>query len=114
MLLDIDAIQAALTADRIDGWLLYDFRGLNPIAATLAGLSRTHTTRRWYYFIPRSGTPTKLVHAIEPGVLAALPGHTRLYAERHERENGLKSLLSGATTIVRKNRSIGCGSRTFP
>ena len=35
--IDVAAVQAALAADGIDGWLLYDFRGLNPIAADVTG-----------------------------------------------------------------------------
>ena len=50
MHLDIAAVQSALAADGLDGWLLYDFHGSNPVAATLAGLAGTGkmTTRRWY------------------------------------------------------------------
>src|SRR3989442_301280 len=32
--LDVAAVQTALAADGLDGWLLYDFRGLNPIATS--------------------------------------------------------------------------------
>ena len=32
MSLNVAAVQAALKADGLDAWLLYDFRGLNPIA----------------------------------------------------------------------------------
>ena len=41
-------MQAALKADGIDGWLLYDFRGLNPIAAdvTARRAARAVTWRR--------------------------------------------------------------------
>ena len=51
MPLDVPAIQRALAADRLDGWLLYDFHGSNPIAQQLTGLNNgPHmTTRRWYY-----------------------------------------------------------------
>jgi len=35
--LDVSAVQAALAADGLDGWLLYDFHGLNPIAGEIAG-----------------------------------------------------------------------------
>ena len=38
--LDIIAVQAALKADGIDAWLLYDFRGLNPIACDFTGVGR--------------------------------------------------------------------------
>ena len=37
MSLDIAAVQAALREDGLDGWLLYDFRGVNPVAARLTG-----------------------------------------------------------------------------
>ena len=53
--LDVAAVQAALEADGLDGWLLYDFRGLNPIAADVTGVDRQGghlATRRWYYLIP--------------------------------------------------------------
>ena len=39
--LDIGAVQAALAADGIDGWLLYDFRGLNPLASDVTGVPST-------------------------------------------------------------------------
>ena len=38
--LDVGAIQAALTADGLDGWLLYDFRGLNPIATDVTAVGK--------------------------------------------------------------------------
>ena len=38
--LDIAGIQAALTEDAIDGWLLFDFKGSNPIARKVAGVKK--------------------------------------------------------------------------
>jgi Xaa-Pro aminopeptidase len=98
--LDVAAIQTALAHDGLDGWLLYDFHGSNTIAVALTGLTGTHTTRRWYYFIPKTGHPIKLVHAIESGVLAAQPGETRTYAGRRQLEDGLRQLLAGVKTIA--------------
>ena len=43
MALDITAVQRALQAERLDGWLLYDFHGSNPIAQRLAGLGAATT-----------------------------------------------------------------------
>ncbi|MEO8483356.1 MAG: M24 family metallopeptidase [Acidobacteriota bacterium] len=100
MPLDIAAIQRALTDDGLDGWLLYDFHGSNPIAVSLAGVAGRHVTRRWYYFIPRTGAPAKLVHTIEAGVLASLPGSSTEYAGRTQLESGLRTLLAGARTIA--------------
>jgi Xaa-Pro aminopeptidase len=98
--LDIPAIQSALTADHLSGWLLYEFHGSNPIAARLAGATGVHTTRRWYYFIPATGSPVKLVHAIEPWVLDAVPGLTRRYAGRDTLAREVGALLEGARIVA--------------
>jgi len=102
MSLDIAAVQAALREDGLDGWLLYDFHGSNPIAARLAGLTNgAHmTTRRWYYLIPASGAPRALVHAIERHNLDALPGTKRSYAGREQLASGLDDLLRGVTRVA--------------
>ncbi len=100
MSLDIQAIQKTLAVDNVDGWLLYDFRGSNPVAVTMAGLAGKHTTRRWYYYIPASGVPRKLVHAIEPFVLDGLPGDTRAYAGRQQLEQGVTDILRGSKVVA--------------
>ncbi|HEY9229483.1 MAG TPA: Xaa-Pro peptidase family protein, partial [Gemmatimonadaceae bacterium] len=59
-------VQRALADAGVDGWLLYDFRGLNPIAAGLLRLEGM-TSRRAFALIPTRGTPVALTHAIEQG-----------------------------------------------
>jgi len=47
--MDIAGIQKALADERIDGWLLYDFRGTNPIARSVIGFDESQIgTRRWF------------------------------------------------------------------
>jgi Xaa-Pro dipeptidase len=101
--IDVAAVQSALTADKIDGWLLYDFRGLNSIAADLTAVARQGghlATRRWFYLIPATGSPRGLVHAIEPHSLAHLPGTTDRYAGREQLDAGIRRLLSGLRRIA--------------
>lgn len=102
MRLDVAGVQAALGAERLDGWLLYDFHGSNPIATRLAGLHGPGkmTTRRWYYFIPASGAPRGLVHAIERHNLDALPGEKLVYAGRAQLDTQLDALLAGAGRVA--------------
>jgi Xaa-Pro aminopeptidase len=100
MALDVLGIQKTLVAEGLDGWLIYDFHGSNPIAVNLAGLAGKHTTRRWYYFIPCKGGPRKLVHAIEPFVLDALPGDKTIYAGRLQLESGVSEILKGSRTVA--------------
>ena len=101
--LDISAVQAALKTDGLDGWLLYDFRGINPLAADVTAVNRQGghlATRRWYYLVPAVGEPRALVHAIEKDALAHLPGSSRRYAGRDQLETGLRELLSGVRRIA--------------
>lgn len=91
-----------MVEDGLDAWLLYDFRGSNPIASRLAGLagSGKMATRRWYYLIPASGEPRGLVHAIERHNLDELPGKKRPYARREELAAGLQALLGGVKRVA--------------
>lgn len=102
MALDVAAVQAALRADGLDGWLLYDFHGSNPIARTIAGLNGagTMTTRRWYYLIPAEGAPRALVHAIERDTLAHLPGDAHVYAGREALARGVDGLVNGLRRVA--------------
>ncbi|MGE3273558.1 MAG: M24 family metallopeptidase [Vicinamibacterales bacterium] len=102
MVMDVPAVQAALVAAGVDGWLLYDFQGNNPIAQRLAGLGGGGhmTTRRWFYLVPASGEPVALVHKIERHNLDHLPGAKVPYAGRAELAAGLTRLLSGRRRIA--------------
>jgi Xaa-Pro aminopeptidase len=99
--MNIDAIQAALRDAAIDGWLFYDHHHRDPIAARILGLDpHAHVTRRWYYFIPASGEPLKLVHRIEQGRLDALPGKKTLYSSWQDLHAGLENLLQNRKKIA--------------
>ena len=99
---DVAAIQQTLKAEGLDGWLLYDFHGSNPIAARLLGTANGSkmTTRRWFYLVPAAGEPRGLVHAIERRTLDALPGEKVVYAGRQQLDAGLTTLLSGLKRVA--------------
>jgi len=91
----ITAIQQALRDAGLDGWLFYDFRGSDPLAARILQLGPTrHMTRRWYYLIPANGTPTKILHKIEPHLLDDVPAESRLYLSWQEQHEHLKQALA--------------------
>src|SRR5271168_1365224 len=98
---DLSAIQSALRENKIDGWLFYDHHHRDPLAYSILGLDpHAHVTRRWYYFIPATGEPKKLVHRIESFKLDSLPGQKSVYSSWQELEAQLQTLLSGATKIA--------------
>ena len=106
---DLTAMQDALREDDLDGWLLYDFHGSNPIARQIAGLNdgAKLTTRRWYLLIPATGTPRALVHAIERDRLDHIPGDKARYASHGQLDTGLRTLLAGCDTVAMEY-SPGC------
>jgi Xaa-Pro aminopeptidase len=99
---DVAEVQRALASEGIDGWLLYDFHGSNPIARSVVGLDGGNklTTRRWYYLLPAAGEPRALVHAIESGTLDHLPGRKLVYAGREQLERQLRALLEGCRRVA--------------
>ncbi|HKY21566.1 MAG TPA: M24 family metallopeptidase [Vicinamibacterales bacterium] len=98
---DVAAVQEALRAARLDGWLLYDFHGSNPIAARLLETDGAKMkTRRWFYLVPATGEPIGLVHAIERRTLDAVPGHKAIYAGREQLDAGLTKLLTGMKRVA--------------
>jgi Xaa-Pro dipeptidase len=98
---DLRAIQSALQQLGFDGWLLYDFRGLNILAKRVVGFDdRTMLSRRWFYFIPAQGEPRKLVHRIEPRALDGVPGPSQIYLRWQELEDGVQALVKGAKRVA--------------
>lgn len=98
----VAAIQEAIRESGVaDGWLFYDFRGSDPLAYRVLLLDPSlHVTRRWYYWVPATGTPVKLLHRIEPHVLADLPGQDELYVSWEQQHTILASILKDTSRIA--------------
>ena len=96
----IKEIQDELLALGLDGWLLYDFRGINPIAQNVAGLIDAHITRRWFCLIPAQGEPRWLVHKIETSNFTGVQGSVALYAGWEELNAAIRALLAGVKTVA--------------
>jgi Xaa-Pro dipeptidase len=98
---DLAAVQSALREEGVDGWLLYDFRGLNVLARRVAQMPEGQMlSRRWFYFVPAHGEPRKLVHRIEGGSLDHLPGPKSVYLRWQELEAGVEALVRGARRVA--------------
>jgi Xaa-Pro aminopeptidase len=86
----LPALQSALATAGLDGWLLYDFHGLNPVAVGMLELSGM-TSRRFFVYIPAKGSPVAITHAIEQGPWADWPRGWR--KEKYSGWRELESLL---------------------
>ena len=77
----IAEIQTALKQQKLDGWLFYDFRGSDILIPRILKTERLGGSRRWFYYVPATGEPVKVVHAIELDQIDVLPGRKLIYRE---------------------------------
>jgi Xaa-Pro aminopeptidase len=97
--LDLQAVQSALAELKVDGWLLFDFRGCNPVAQRLVGVSGL-ATRRMFVWLPRTGEPVALAHRIELQGFTGFPGRVQPYGAWRELHDGLRALVGGKTIAM--------------
>ncbi|MGI9076342.1 MAG: M24 family metallopeptidase [Gemmatimonadaceae bacterium] len=87
----LPAVQGALRDAGVDGWLLFDFRGLNPIASGMLGLEGM-VSRRVFAFIPANGVPVAITHNIEQGAWRRWPAEWK--REKYSTWLALEELIS--------------------
>jgi len=103
---DFAALTAVLEALDADAWLLFDFRGVNPIAARVLDVHGM-ATRRYFVFLPRSGPPVAVAHRIELAPFEGFPGEVRPYAAWRELHAQLEPLVRGKTLAVETSPQDG-------
>lgn len=94
----------ALEMEELDAWLVYDFRGQNPLAASLLGLPKDAlATRRLAASFTAAGRTRVLVHAIEPDAIPASRNsdvETKSYLSRESFVEGLRWLVEDCDVIA--------------
>jgi Xaa-Pro dipeptidase len=98
-MIDRAELSEVLTQAGLDGWLLFSFQGLNPVATRVLGLSGMNT-RRLFVLLPRSGEPVAVAHKIELQALETFPGRVIPYARWTELHEALASLVAGRTLAM--------------
>lgn len=94
-------LQQLIAEAGLDGWLLFDFHGVNPIAGGLLGLHGM-VTRRVFAWVPREGVPVAITHGIEQGPWRSWPeawGRER-YSGWRELEVALADAVRGRTVAM--------------
>ena len=93
-------MQAALAQTDLDGWLVYDFQGLNPHARRVLGIGNdVFLTRRFFVWVPREGRATVLHNHIEGGnwgrITAAWGAELRPFGSHAELGAALRGVVAG-------------------
>jgi len=95
-MIDLTELREALREADLDGWLLFAFKGLNPVAPRVLGLTGLNT-RRLFALFPRHGDPLVIAHKIELQGLENFPGKVVPYARWSELNQALSHAVGGKT-----------------
>ncbi len=99
--MNLSEIQSELRNAGLDGWLFYDFHNQDHLAYRILGLDLDKmTTRRWFYYVPAEGEPTRLCHTVEPTKLGSLPGSQKHYLPWEQLHAELKVILGEPKKIA--------------
>ena len=88
-----------LSVEQIDGWLLYDYRGMNPMFADTVG-AIANVTRPCWLWVPVSGSPKLLVSYVDQGRFEHLGIETLLWVSRAQMSDLLRELLRRARIVA--------------
>ena len=112
--MNIQEIQNYLTERKLDGWLLYDFRGMNAIAQNVAGVAGLNITRRWFCYVRAADEPIWLVHRIEDSHFGDMSGDVRTYTSWDALHREMETILPKGSRVAMEyspNASIPYVSR---
>src|SRR2546427_8603647 len=96
---DFPALRELLGRLAADGWLLYDFHGINPAATRVLGI-KGMGTRRFFVLLPREGKPVAIAHRIELASFDGFPGEVRPSAAWRALPDQLRPLVGGKTVAM--------------
>ncbi|MDA1258574.1 MAG: M24 family metallopeptidase [Chloroflexi bacterium] len=92
----------------VDGWLLEDYRGSNPILWNLIG-NVAHVTRPCWFLVPAGSEPILLAHEVDAGRFAAMIEQAgnggveirlRRFGSRSQMLAGLGDMLAGLSRVA--------------
>ena len=90
----------------ISGWLLYDYRGINPLFWETVG-PVSNVTRPCWLWVPRKGPPRLLVSYVDQGRFVHLGIDTRLFVSRSDMTSRLAEVLQGGGRVAMEYSPMG-------
>jgi Xaa-Pro aminopeptidase len=98
--------QEYMHGEDLDGWLLYDYRGMNPIFWDTVG-PVSNVTRPCWLWVPRKGPATLLVSFVDQGRFEHLGLPTTLFVSRKDMVDRLAELLAGSDKVAMEYTPLG-------
>ena len=95
----LDEIRRCLRERQWDGWLVWDFRGNNPVLSQLLP-GRRHLTRRVVLWVPAQGQPQLIVSRIDAPQFRAGGWSSNEYFSDEELDACLRRVLRGVSRVA--------------
>ena len=95
----VHSAQQFLREGEIDGWLVYDYRGMNPIFQDTVGRI-ANVTRPCWLWVPAEGDPRLLVSYVDQGRFSQLGMATAVFVSRAEMVARLTEAVQGARRVA--------------
>ena len=97
----IDQAQEYMAGADVDGWLVYDYRGLNPIFAETIGAvgALSHVTRPVWLWIPARGAARILASFVDQSRFTHLGLPIDLFVNRADMAEKVRNLIGGASRV---------------
>ena len=112
--LDRTALAAALDVAGADGWLLYDFQGVNPVLGQVLGHRRHGAAGGCSCYLPRDGEPVAVAHRIELQSVAGFPGTVLPYSRWEELHAALRQRGGRQAAVAMEVAAERCGAVPRP
>lgn len=84
---------------KLDGWLIYDYKGSNNVMSEILG-QLENVTRPIFLWIPVSGKPELLVSYVDLGQFSGIDLHKEIFVGRSDMVNKLQNLLKAKSNIA--------------
>ena len=84
---------------KLDGWLIYDYKGSNNVMSEILG-QLENVTRPIFLWIPVSGRPELLVSYVDLGQFSGIDLHKEIFVGRSDMVNKLQNLLKAKSNIA--------------
>ena len=91
--------QEFMCQESLPGWLVYEYRGSNPIFRQLV-TPTGHVTRPCLLFVPSASPPRLLVHHVDAGKFATCGLDLTVYTSRQSMIDSLRQILSPASRVA--------------
>lgn len=96
---NLNLAQEYMQQNKVNAWLIYDFRGNNPIMWQVIGEKKS-TTRRSFLLIPDQGNPVLIVHLLDKLLFSSTPFRIEVYVSWKDLGKKLEECLEGYNRVA--------------